>query len=502
MLFKSVADRLMWPVIRAYRFARYLLRPVKRVYLSARPTAGRWYRWGQVIGRFAKSYLWLWVVGPRWIPTRVAVPPGERPLIVMLVCSSLPVDPRVEREAKTLVEHGFRVKILCPQWCPVTPKPNWGPNIAITVLPATAAGMGDDFPYLQPWALLEAALAEPAWAYHAHDLDTAMPALLAAAKRRVPCVCDFHEWYSENVTYDFQRGMYHPHHWSKKLVFQLVERLAMRTASRVITVCDSIGKALEQQYGRARTVAIIRNIPPMQNVTGGRPPGELRRKLRIPAGHRVVLYQGGVGPSRNLEPVIRAMAHVPEAALVIRGPAIEYFSEAYLKLAAESGATGRVFCLPAVPSARVVAEARAADMGLWTLLANVGLNFKYSLPNKVFEYLAAGLPLLGADLPEVRRLVDRYGLGLCFDPECPRSIADAINRLVLDDNFLRTCRANIAGALNDLRADREWSKLADIYFRLQRDTPASIPFRRVTPPVGRPLPKKGFDEVPSLPRVA
>src|SRR5262249_7442936 len=134
MLFKSVADRLMWPVIRAYRFARYLLRPVKRVYRSARPTAARWYRWGQVMGRFAKSYLWLWVVGPRWIPTRVAVPPGERPLIVMLVCSSLPVDPRVEREAKTLVEHGFRVKILCPQWCPVTPKPNWGPNIAISVL--------------------------------------------------------------------------------------------------------------------------------------------------------------------------------------------------------------------------------------------------------------------------------------------------------------------------------------------------------------------------------
>ena len=50
----------------------------------------------------------------------------------------------------------------------------------------------------------------------------------------------------------------------RDLVFQLVERLAMRTASRVITVCDSIGKALEQQYGRARTVAIIRNIPPTQ----------------------------------------------------------------------------------------------------------------------------------------------------------------------------------------------------------------------------------------------
>src|SRR5262249_54974181 len=108
----------------------------------------------------------------------------------------------------------------------------------------------------------------------------------------------------------------------------------------------------------------------------------------------------------------------------------------------------------------------------WTLLANVGLNFKFSLPNKVFEYLAAGVPLLGADLPEVRRLVDRYRVGLCFDPECPRSIADAINRFT-DDDFLRTCRANIAGALEDLRADREWDKLAELYCSLREGAPAA-----------------------------
>ena len=70
--------------------------------------------------------------------------------------------------------------------------------------------------------------------------------------------------------------------------------------------------------------------------------------------------------------------------------------------------------------------------GPWTLLANVGLNFKYSLPNKVFEYIAAGLPILAADLPEVRKIVDGYKIGVCFNPIDPDSIAASINQLADD----------------------------------------------------------------------
>jgi glycosyltransferase involved in cell wall biosynthesis len=410
------------------------------------------------------QFVWLRRFGRRRIPT--TAPVQERPLIVMLVRSNLPVDPRVEREARTLVSHGYRVKVICPQWWPVTPAPDWGRDITFKILPAYLGDTGF-LSYLFVRKMRRAALAEPAWVYHAHDLDTALPALLAAARRRVLCVCDFHEWYSENVTYDYTHGVYRPHGQLKRYVFRRLESLALCTASRVITVCDSIGAELDRIYGSDRKVAVIRNIPFITPSEMEAPASNLRARLRISPHQRVVLYQGGVGPSRNLEPVIRAMAHVPRGALVIRGPSVEAFSAGYLKLAADVGAGGRVFCLPAVPSARVVAEARAADIGLWTLLANVGLNFKYALPNKVFEYLAAGLPLLVADCPEVRRLVEQYGVGRCFDPDDPASIAAAINRFVQDDSFLRACRSNIAGALEDLCADREWDKLARLYRDLQ-----------------------------------
>jgi glycosyltransferase involved in cell wall biosynthesis len=192
----------------------------------------------------------------------------------------------------------------------------------------------------------------------------------------------------------------------------------------------------------------------------------LRKELGIPPDKRIVLYQGGLGPSRNLEPVIEAMAKVPHAVFVMRGPGYEFWAKHYDRLARRCNVRDKVFCLPPVASTRVVAEARAADIGLWTLLANVGLNFAYALPNKVFEYMAAGVPLVAADLPEVRKIVRGYRIGVCFDPVCPTSIADAINRLADSAALREECRRNITGAVRDLRADQEWNKLVDLYRNL------------------------------------
>lgn len=404
-------------------------------------------------------YLWLWLYGHRRIPR--AAPLRKRPLVVMLVCSNLPVDPRVEREARALAAHGFRVKVLCPAWDPPTPPPDWGPNVEIGILRAT--DFYTRFPYVFSRPLLRAALAEDAWAYHSHDLDTALPALVAAARKRVPCLCDFHEWYSENVTWDEARGCYRSHPLLKRWIFQQLERLVLHSASKVITVCDSIARHLERRYDAPHPIHVLRNVPPLRAEPIRQPPTHLRTALGIAADKAIVLYQGGLGPSRNLEPVIRALAMVRHAVLVIRGPGMERFAPGYQRLAAGVGAADKLFCLPPVPSNAVVAEARSADLGLWTLLANVGLNFRLALPNKVFEYLAAGLPLLVADLPEVRRLIDNHGVGLCFDPEDPASIAAAIDQLAGNAHLRSACQRNIPSALRSLNADREWERLVQLY---------------------------------------
>ncbi|HEV3262027.1 MAG TPA: glycosyltransferase [Gemmataceae bacterium] len=461
-----VADSRQW--LSSQGWAQPLKPLVRRVRRLVRPAL--WLPWGLVrayqTAALLRYFLWLkWVAASR---IRVG-PRGSGPSrIVMLVCSQLHVDPRVEREARALAGNGFLVTVICPAWYESgeeRPKLNWGPGIDFRILPRAAGRFVYGFPYLFGAALLRSALREDAQAYHAHDLNMALVALVAAARKQAACVCDFHEWYSENVTYDEKVRSYRPHPLIKRCVYQAMERLAIRSATEVITVCESIGQQLEKTYRAAKPIHIIRNIPPLPR---GTDPGDsrftdLRRALGIAADRRIVLYQGGLGPSRNLEPIIRAMPMVRDAVFVIRGPGHETYATDYLKLARAMGAGDKVFCLGPVPSAEVVAEARAADVGAWTLLSNVGLNFKLALPNKVFEYLAAGLPVLAADLPEVRKLVQGYQVGLCFDPESPTSIAGAINQLVGDRSFWESCRANIPHALQDLRADREWDKLVGLY---------------------------------------
>ena len=117
-----------------------------------------------------------------------------------------------------------------------------------------------------------------------------------------------------------------------------------------------------------------------------------------------------MGPSRCLEPIIEAVGRVPGVALVIRGAEVRHREPAYRHLARSVGAEDRVYLDP-VPSNRVVAEASTANAGIWAL-KDLCLNFRCALPNKLFEYLAAGIPLLAADLPEARRLVEGYRVGL------------------------------------------------------------------------------------------
>jgi glycosyltransferase involved in cell wall biosynthesis len=113
-----------------------------------------------------------------------------------------------------------------------------------------------------------------------------------------------------------------------------------------------------------------------------------------------------------------------------------------------------------------VIEASSADLGFWTLMP-ICKNFTYALPNKVFEYLAAGIPVVCAHHPEVKQLISKYGVGCCFDPEDPVSIAKAVDTLAGDQAFRRECQARISAALSGQQADAEWNKLVQLYAELQ-----------------------------------
>ena len=403
-------------------------------------------------------------------PRRPVAAPGKREglEIVMLVISEVFRDPRVEREARALAAAGFRVKLLYPDYFSAHHKVgalDWGPNVSFRPLPHYMSAYIFGFPYVLGFGFLKEAIRERPFAFHAHDLSTALVGLAAARFTGAHCVCDFHEWYSENVTWDEVTKTYAAHPRRVQAVYRMAERAVLHRATAVVTVCESIARELKAMCSNRREILVVRNVPSVVGARGGSSGPDLRQELGIAPNQFVLLYQGGTGPTRLLEPVIEAMVHAPRAVLVIRGPGIEYYGPGYLELAASLGIDDRIFCLAPVKSDQVVVAASGADAGLWTL-PNLCKNFSYALPNKLFEYLAAGLPVLVADYPEVARLTNDYGVGLTFDPYSPESIAACVNELIDCPDIRKRMAANAREALIDMRTDREWQKLVRLYVEL------------------------------------
>jgi|SRR5579871_871741 len=415
----------------------------------------------------------VWTQGRPFLPLwRAAIPLRSyrralpRDKVVMLVVSALRIDPRVERAARSAVRHGYRVTVVAPDISTPTLETeplDWGPGISFRILPGTAAEYVSRPPWLAGEEMYLAAISEPAALIHCHDLTTALIGLAAARKTGSRCVCDFHEWWSENVSWSVADSAWIPHPAEKKFWLRMAERVALMNADAIITVCDSIAVELSTLGPWKRRIDVIRNIPSLKGSGAVFTP--LRDVIGAKPDHFVLLWQGGTGPSRLLEPVIESLKHEERLVLVIRGPSLEYFGEAYTLLARSLGVEDRLVLLPPVRSADVVDAARDADAGIWTL-PNLSKNFYYALPNKIFEYMAAGIPVLVADYPEARRMIVDNEVGLAFDPYDPKSIAAAVRRLIDEPGLARRLRSNIPDVLRKIDAEHEWDKLAQVYRRV------------------------------------
>jgi glycosyltransferase involved in cell wall biosynthesis len=383
--------------------------------------------------------------------------------IVMLVVSDLRIDPRVEREARSLAAVGYIVSVICPEpvaGAAATVRLDWGPNVSISWLRRSGATFVNYRPGYLADALYREAVKSRPFAFHAHDLNTAFAALAAARWTGAHLVVDFHEWFSENVHWNHATSQWVPYGSGWKVDLQVLEARCLSEASRTLTVCDSIADAMSDELGGHRP-AVVRNIPSLSAVQS-RPYPSLKDELGLPPSCFLLLWQGGTGPTRLIEPIIEALAHAPQCVFVIRGPSLDLYGPSYIELARKMGVERRLVLLPPVPSGDVVAAARSADAGIWTLPA-LCRNFTLALPNKLFEYLAAGLPILAADYPEARRLVSGNRVGLMFDPYNVQSIAAAINSMIAEPTLISDFRKNTKIALETLDAQQEWRKVVSLY---------------------------------------
>ncbi len=281
----------------------------------------------------------------------------------------------------------------------------------------------------------------------ANDLDTLPASWLVSRLRRIPLVYDSHEYFTEVPEL---RGRFARRVW---LAF---ERRIFPRLTDVITVSDSIAEAYRRRYGV--TVQVVRNLPDRNPADAVTPVS--RREAGIPEDKKVVLLQGsGINMARGGEEAVMAMRYVEEAVLMIvgGGDALPRMKEKVT----EEGLDDKVIFIPRQPPEKLYAYTVLADVGL-TLDKDQSANQRYSLPNKLFDYIHCGVPVLASDLPEVRRIVKDYDVGLVLDEHSAEAIASAINWM-LEKDYKKRKKENLRRAAEVLSWEREKEVLQRIF---------------------------------------
>lgn len=351
-------------------------------------------------------------------------PKSAAPRVTMLVRNPFTNDTRVEREARTLSDAGYAVTVVADgrpelpaheerSGATVRRVARGGPRIPGLRFVAHGRRLAAELARTRPDIL------------HAHDADALAVVGPLAAALKVPFVYDSHElWLGRTA-----RGRSRAYDVLNRAYYGRIEARHVPRAAFVMVANPGVAPELERRYG-VRDVAIVPNYPVEADVVEPRDLRELPEARDIPSDAPIVLYIGGIMPHRGLEQLVEAMTQIPSAHLVCLGAGGGSTAEVAGEIE-RRGLAARSHLVPPVPSAEVVPYAASATVGV-SIVQPASLSYRLALPNKLFQYMAAAIPTVASDFPDVAEVVEGSGAGVVVDPTDPDAAATAI-RGILDD---------------------------------------------------------------------
>lgn len=281
----------------------------------------------------------------------------------------------------------------------------------------------------------------------ANDLDTLLAGYLASVITRTRLVYDSHEYYTEVPEIQDRP-------WVKK-TWTRIEKSIFPRLKVVFTVNKSIADIYKEKYGNE--ILVLRNVPEQKKL----PPPLSRAELGLPENRSIILLQGaGINIDRGAEEAVMAMKYLHNSLLLIIGGGDVL--NALKKQAEQESLQEKVMFLPRQPWEKLMQYTRCADIGL-TLDKDTNLNYRYSLPNKLFDYIQAGIPVLASSLPEIMKIIQQYDIGMLIDHHDPEHIAKKITFMLSEKNQLEKWKENLKLAASELCWEKEASILADVY---------------------------------------
>ncbi|MBA3926040.1 glycosyltransferase [Listeria rustica] len=288
--------------------------------------------------------------------------------------------------------------------------------------------------------------------YHANDLNTLPQATICAKVfRKKRLVYDSHEVQTSRTGYN-------------NPMYGISEKFLLHFTDICIHENDTRAAYIEKRYHFYPKV--VHNYP--NKVYPEKKAGkDLHALLDIPEAEPILLYQGGVQTGRGLDKLVEATALFDRGVVVIIGDG-RIKAELQARVASEN-LEQKIKFLPKVPLQDLLAYTKNAYLG-FQILNNVCFNHYSASSNKLFEYVMSGVPVIGSDFPEIRKIVQGEQVGIVVDSHDPASIAAGVNTLLANLELHETLRQNCFQAREIYNWEREKAIFLEIYKELEDGT--------------------------------
>lgn len=280
-----------------------------------------------------------------------------------------------------------------------------------------------------------------------NDLDTSLPNYFISRLKGIKMIYDSHEYFTETPEL-----VGRPH---VQKVWKRIEGFVVPRLKEMITVCDSIAELFEQKY--QVKCHVVRNIPPKAAL----PPKGDKKALNLPEDKHLLVLQGsGINIQRGGEELVEAMRYLDDCLLMVigGGDVLPMLKQMTVDLHIED----RVRFFPRMPYSQMMSYTQLAELG-FVLDKDTNLNYRFCLPNKLFDFIQAGVPVVASHLVEIEKIIKKYHIGLFIPDHDPKSIAETI-RKGLDDVVSRAIwQQGLSKAAEDLCWENEQQTLIEIY---------------------------------------
>ncbi|MFW5851137.1 MAG: glycosyltransferase [Bacteroidota bacterium] len=366
---------------------------------------------------------------------------NKKQRIILCVSNDLVTDNRVHKICTSLYNNGFEVtltgrKTAQSKSVPETPYKTKRMKLLWTHGPLFYATLNIRlFIYL---------LFSQADIFTANDLDTLLGVYCAGKIRRKKIVYDSHEYFTEVP--ELHNKLF------QKKIWERIESFIFPKLTYCTTVCESIAEIYSEKY--KVPVQVIKNVPHIQKKT---------KPKKIDGIHKpYLIYQGAINIGRGIETMIDTMEYIDSMQLVIIGTGDIYHD--IRRRIVEKKLDTKIICIGQISYNELPKYTQGATIGL-SLEEDIGLNYHYALPNKIFDYIQAHIPILVSDLPEMKKIINDYTCGEIVYNRKPHKIAEQILRMcepTLYQNYIKQSM----NASQTLNWEQEEIKIVELYNRI------------------------------------